>query len=167
MSPFFSGQSAHRPFPGGYAFKITAYLSVTVILLSTSSLAVLYAVRPSPPEPILAREDLRRPEPVIRVALLNGCGRSGLAFQFAGILRSRGYDVMNGQGDNADSFDFDVSVVVDRKGNRELAERVARDLGIALIIKQYATDPYVLEDIDIILGRDWNTLPMAKEVPRE
>ena len=73
---------------------------------------------------------------------------------------------MNGQGDNADSFDFDVSVVVDRKGNRELAERVARDLGIALVISQYAADPYVLEDIEIILGRDWDTLPMAKEVQR-
>ncbi len=163
---YFSGQSANRRFPEGKSFTITAYLSVAVILFSAGSLAVLYAVRPSPPEPMLISEGVRSPQPVIRVALLNGCGRSGLASQFAGILRSRGYDVMNGQGDNADSFDFDVSVVVDRRGNRELAERVARDLGIAHIINQYAMDPYVLEDIEIILGRDWDTLPMAKEVQR-
>lgn len=166
MSPFyFTGQSAPRRSPEGKSLTVTAYLSVAVILLSAGSLVVLYMVRPSPPEPVFVGE-VRDQNTVIRVALLNGCGRSGLASQFAGILRSHGYDVMNGQGDNADSFDFDVSVVVDRKGNRELAERAARDLGIRQVISQYATDPYVLEDIEIILGRDWNTLPMAKEVQR-
>jgi hypothetical protein len=75
--------------------------------------------------------------------------------------------VLNGQGENADSFDFDKSVVVERKGDRALARQVAEELGIKSVIVQHAADQYVLEDIEIIIGRDWDTLPLAKEVHPE
>ncbi len=103
----------------------------------------------------------------IRISVLNGCGREGLATMFVDIIRNLGYDVVNGQGDNADSFDFDRSVVLDRKSNRRRARKVARELGIDLVIDQYAANPYVIEDIVVILGRDWNTLSVVKEVQSE
>ena len=144
-------------------FMVSA-VSVLIIMLSIGSLSILYHVKP---QPAMSASEPERPEQTVRVVLLNGCGRAGLATQFAEILRSRGYDVMNGQGSNADSFDFDVSAVVDRKGNRALANRVADDLGIDLVIDQYGADSYVLEDCEIILGKDWDTLSMAKEVHAE
>ncbi len=143
---------------------VVSAVSVLIIMLSVGSIFILYRIKP--PSAIPSSETAR-PEQTVRVVLLNGCGRAGLATQFAEILRSRGYDVMNGQGGNADSFDFDVSVVVDRKGNRALTRRVADDLGIDLVIDQYGADPYVLEDCEIILGKDWDSLSMAKEVHAE
>ncbi len=100
----------------------------------------------------------------IRIAVLNGCGREGLATTFATKLRNLGYDVVTGQGGNADSFEFDSSVVVDRKGSKKKAQKVADDLGIREIIDQYSTNVYIIEDVVVILGRDWDTLNISGEV---
>ena len=142
-------------------------VSFVSILIITLSIFLIMVLNRSNPQPAVSDSDTSRPDQSVRVVLLNGCGRAGLATQFAKILRSRGYDVMNGQGGNADSFDFDVSVVVDRKGNRALAQQVADDLGIDTVIDQYGADAYVLEDCEIIIGKDWDTLSMAKEVHTE
>ena len=82
---------------------------------------------------------------------------------FARKLRNDGFDVVNGQGGNADSFDFDTSVVVDRKGERKNAEIVSQSLGIGIILEQRSDDPYLIEDVVVILGRDWSTLLKTKE----
>ena len=74
---------------------------------------------------------------------------------------------MNGQGGNADSFNFSRSVVLDRKGTMSRARKIADDIGIDLVIDQYAANPYVIEDVVVILGRDWNTLSVVKEVQSE
>ena len=113
--------------------KVSVYISLAVILLCIGSMVVLNRIKP--PEPATTVID-KRIESSVRLALLNGCGREGMAGHFTDILRSRGYDVVNGRGDNADSFDFDRSVVVDRKGIDGLAQLVAEDLGISLVIKQ-------------------------------
>ena len=139
--------------------------SLLTLFLAVGSLLFLPAHPPViDPAGMTKRPDTSRP---IRVALLNGCGREGLAAVFADRLRRRGYDVLNGQGVNADSFDFDRSVVVDRRGNRALANSVSDDLGISLTTIQIASDPYVLEDIVIILGRDWDRLAISGEDIRE
>ncbi|MFC1541174.1 LytR C-terminal domain-containing protein [Candidatus Latescibacterota bacterium] len=100
----------------------------------------------------------------IRIAVLNGCGREGLATLFAKSLRNSGFDVVNGLGGNADSFDFEFSVVLDRKGNREKTRAVADVLGIDGVIDQYSTNPYIVEDVVVILGRDWDSLKILKGV---
>ena len=101
---------------------------------------------------------------VVRIAVFNGCGRAGLAGMFAEKLRDEGFDVVNGMGENADSFDFDITLVVDRKGkDPRKAESVARALGIDDIIIQCSDDPYIIEDVAVILGRDWYTLLNNKE----
>jgi len=128
--------------------------------MSFVSIAVLMAVTDTAREPVIENIDTS-----IRVAVLNGCGRTGLAGMFAEKLRNEGFDVVNGMGGNADSFDFDVSVVVDRKsGAPKKAETVARVLGIGHVLLQRSDDPYLIEDVVVILGRDWHTLLTSKEV---
>jgi len=82
---------------------------------------------------------------------------------FSRKLCDMGFDVVNGLGENADSFDFDISVVVDRKGVKNKAVIVGQTLGINVILDQRSSDPYLIEDVTIILGRDWNTLLTPKE----
>ena len=140
-------------------FKITACISLTIIVISLISIIILYHSLRSTDIPVE-----RKNSTTIRIAVLNGCGREGLATMFSRNLRNLGYDVVNGQGGNADSFDFDFSVVLNRKGNRKNAEKVADDLGIKEIIDQYSANPYIIEDVVVILGRDWDTLKISKEV---
>jgi len=105
------------------------------------------------------------PDPTlsVRVSVLNGCGRPGLATIFTQKLRKEGFDVVNGVGGNADSFEFDVSVVVDRHGDRKKAEAVAQVLGIGEILDQRTENPYVIEDVVVVIGRDWDTLLFPRE----
>ena len=96
--------------------------------------------------------------PPVRVAVFNGCGRPGIAYAFVEKLRKDGMDVVNGWGGNADSFEFDRSVVVDRRGDLKKAERVSASLGIKEILAQRSESPYLLEDVMVVIGRDWDTL---------
>jgi len=83
---------------------------------------------------------------------------------FAETLRANGFDVVNGLGGNADSFDYDVSVVVTRKPNsRNKSVLVAESLGITRILEQYSDNQFIMEDVLVILGRDWDTLLTPKE----
>jgi len=94
----------------------------------------------------------------VRVSVLNGCGRPGVASPFVRKLRDGGFDVVNGMGGNADSFDYDMSLVIDRCGERAKAEMVARTLGIERILSQRSENPYLIEEIAVIIGRDWDRL---------
>ena len=107
------------------AFKITVSAAIVIIILSILSIVVLYEIKPVPRE-----SGEKSIDTSIRIAVLNGCGRKGLAALFTKKLRSKGFDVVNGLGGNADSFDFDVSVVVDRKGDYEKARTVGEAIGI-------------------------------------
>ena len=138
-------------------FKITAFISLTIIILSLVSIIIL--------SQSLETSDLTVEDEInsfIRIAVLNGCGRKGLALIFAQELRALGFDVVNGNGGNADSFDFDKSIVVDRKGNINKAETVAKVLGIQDVLDQYSANPYTIEDVVVILGRDWDTLKRSE-----
>jgi hypothetical protein len=140
-------------------FLISAAMSLAVIVISVCSILIA-ANEPasrsdSPRYRLSASSDST---PVVRVAVLNGCGSPGVAAAFVRSLRERGFDVVNGIGGNADSFDFPRSVVVDRRGNRAYADSVARCLGIRTVLSQRSGNPYLIEDIAVVLGRDWNTL---------
>ncbi|MCD6307584.1 MAG: LytR C-terminal domain-containing protein [Candidatus Latescibacteria bacterium] len=136
--------------------KIIVTISVFVTILSLASILVLDLSERDESQPEPATE---APDASVKVAVLNGCGRSGLAAMFAEKLRAEGFDVVNGFGENADSFDFDVSVVIDRKGgNHDKAESAAQALGIENVIEQRSDDVYIIEEVTVVLGRDWNTL---------
>ena len=138
--------------------KYFVFFSVIILFISAVSIAILFATKPSPIVP----PDHKTEIPV-RIAVLNGAGREGLAALCSRKLRNRGFDVVNGLGENADTFDFDISVIVDRKGNIGKAKYCAEKIGINEIIEQRVDNPYIIEDVAVVFGRDWNTLLLFKE----
>ena len=140
--------------------KIVVLVSSAVTVLSLLSIILLNSTISKPADSV--NDEFT--ESKVRIAVFNGCGRSGLAGMFAEILRDEGFDVVNGMGENADSFDFKETLVVDRKGkDPRKAASVAQALGIKDIIIQCSDDPYIIEDVAVILGRDWHTLLKHKE----
>ncbi|MBN2357137.1 LytR C-terminal domain-containing protein [candidate division KSB1 bacterium] len=96
-------------------------------------------------------------EPEMAVEVLNGCGTAGVANIFSEILKNKNYDVVNV--DNADSFDYEKSVVLDRgRQNRKKIERLSKILGISkdriLLIESQSCQC----DATLIIGSDYNEL---------
>lgn len=87
----------------------------------------------------------------IRVQVQNGCGVSGAGIKLASVLRrSGGFDVI--EIGNADAFDFERTVVVDRIGDGIAARAVAQALGGPPIVKQrQAGRPYA---VTVVVGYD-------------
>jgi hypothetical protein len=141
--------------------QLVIAVSIPVLVLSLGALFVLDRLEhPETKTPA----DVRAVENAVRIAVFNGCGRPGLAATFAVKLREMGYDVVNGLGENADTFDYPASAIVDRSGDTIVAQQVAQSLGIDIVLAQRANDPYLIEDVHVILGRDWNTLkPVLEE----
>ena len=108
---------------------------------------------------------VEEPEPVrqsykhMKVEVLNGCGVDGLARIVGRRLRDLGFDVMTLE--NADSFGFPESIVVDRIGKMSEADRVGDALGIANRIQQIIPDPFRIEGVTVIVGRDYRRLGLA------
>ena len=74
--------------------------------------------------------------------------------------RGLGLDVIH-EG-NADSFGFLQSIVIDRGGDPEKASQVAALLGIPNWIQQISDDTYRLEQVQIIVGRDYKSLKLLE-----
>ena len=91
------------------------------------------------------------PRERVRVEVLNAGGVAGLARDVRDLLRDDGFDVV--QFGNADSFDRDSTVVIDRVGNDDMAEGVANALGIRNVLSE--PDPNLFVDVTVLLGRDW------------
>ena len=97
----------------------------------------------------------------VRVEVLNGGGRQGMARTATDALRDRGFDVVFYG--NAQDFDGDSSVVLDRVGRADLAREVADALGIPRVLSQPDSNLYL--DVTVVLGEDW-TRDTAAEVAR-
>ena len=96
----------------------------------------------------------------IRVEVLNGSGRAGVAKEMTDFLRARGFDVVNFG--NAESQCFYETVVLDRSGDQSLAEQLAGAIGARQVLEQ--KNPYLALDVTLILGRDYRQLvPFAGE----
>jgi LytR cell envelope-related transcriptional attenuator len=102
----------------------------------------------------LARIGPRAPEGTrIRVQILNGTTRRGLAQQATRILRDLGYDVVEVGNGTA----RDTTVVIDRVGNLLWARMVADVLGDAGVESQLDSSRYL--DVTVILGASWRAPP--------
>ena len=95
-----------------------------------------------------------------RVAVLNGCGDPRVAARMTRKARGLGIDVIH-EG-NAPSFGFLESLVIDRTGNLERARGVAKAMGIPHSIQQISDDAYRLEEVTIIVGRDYKRLGLLE-----
>ena len=92
----------------------------------------------------------------VRVSVLNGCGVPQVAARMTRRARSLGLDVIH-EG-NADNFGFLQSIVIDRAGDPEKASQVAALLNIPNWIQQISDDTYRLEEVQIIIGKDYKSL---------
>jgi hypothetical protein len=104
---------------------------------------------PAPPAHALPEpgQDTR----AIRVEVLNGAGRAGLARAATDRLRGAGFDVV--YFGNAPAAD--ASVVLDRTGRPDHARAVADRLGIPRV--ETRPDATLMLDVTVVLGADWPT----------
>jgi hypothetical protein len=134
----------------------TIGLAVTVLLvaaLAGSAAMGFFQPRPAaevppPPEAVIDGDRLR-------VEVLNGAGVPGLARDVTRLLRQRNFDVVFYG--NAPGGARDTSVVIDRVGRIEDAQRVADALGIEVV--RSAPDTTLYLEATVVLGRDWMTEP--------
>ena len=110
--------------------------------------------------PSIVSEPVPVPRPTVRVRVevLNGGGRTGVAAAATESLRDAGFDVV--YYGNAASFDREASVVLDRVGKVDLARPVADLLGIRQVLSE--PDSNLFLDVTVVLGEDWPS-PTAVE----
>lgn len=102
-----------------------------------------------PPEAIPTRP--------VRVEILNGCGVSGLAGQFAQVLRDQGYDVRDTR--NAPHHNYEKSWIIDRSAIPGIGHRLAATLGIDSTHVTFEANPQLVDiDLSLILGKDHQSL---------
>src|SRR5262245_52662626 len=90
------------------------------------------------------------PKQPIRVELLNGSGRVGLAGALASYLRDGGFDVL--EVGNADRSDYRTTLVVSRTEAAEPGRIVTDYLGTRHVIQQIGSQELI--DVTVIVGRD-------------
>ena len=95
-------------------------------------------------------QTLSRPKQPIRIELLNGSGRAGLAGELASYLRDGGFDVL--EVSNADRSDYRATLVVNRTEATEPGRVVAEYLGTRHVIQQISSQEMI--DVTVIVGRD-------------
>jgi hypothetical protein len=83
--------------------------------------------------------------------LLNGCGTPGLASTTKAFLTEEGFDVASLG--NADSFNYQKTVIKYKKGNDKEAKAVA---GILKVAAQPTEDQSISEDVVVIIGKDYS-----------
>jgi hypothetical protein len=105
-----------------------------------------------------APQPMAVPDSRVRVQVLNGSSTPGLARLATDQLRDAGYDVVS-MG-NARS-PVKTSVVLDRAGKREIAEGVARALGITRIETRVDTALYL--EVTVVLGPDFKNKRRPEE----
>lgn len=95
----------------------------------------------------------------IRIQVLNGCGTEGVAEEVASCLRDAGFDIV-GTG-NADAFDYEHTLVIDRCGLMDKAVRVKKALRCEKVMVQRIAAP--TSDVVVVVGSDWTGLGLVRE----
>lgn len=87
----------------------------------------------------------------VRVEVLNAGGEPGMARLATEHLRDLGFDVV--YFGNAEAFDQDSTVVLDRSGKPEMARAVVAALEATTVRTEPDENLYL--DVTVLLGRDW------------
>jgi len=117
--------------------------SIGLLLLLIAAFAVSATLRVGP-------KPAGTPKHPIRIELLNGSGRAGLAGELASYLRDGGFDVL--EVSNADRSDYRNTLVVSRTESPQSGRIVAEYLGTRHLIQQVGTQEMI--DVTVIVGRD-------------
>jgi hypothetical protein len=118
-------------------------VALATLFVIVAALVVSTALRVGP-------QSAGRPKRPIRIELLNGSGRSGLAGELASYLRDGGFDVLVVS--NADRSDYRNTLVVNRSEWPEQGTVVADYLGTRHVIQQMRSQEMI--DVTVIVGRD-------------
>lgn len=124
-----------------------------LLLLATAGVVVIVLAGRADDVPVPVPHEAGVPR--IRVEVLNGAGRAGLAREATRRLRDHGFDVVFYG--NAADFSHDSSAVLARLGDTDAADAVAQALGIATVVDE--PDSTRILDVSVILGLDWEVAP--------
>ncbi len=96
-----------------------------------------------------------------QIDVQNATNESGIALKMTEYLRSKGFDVVE-MGNNKIK-DLENTTVIDRKGDRKAAERLAHTLGIPdkKIIQQINTSLYL--EATVVIGKDYKDIKPFNE----
>ena len=93
----------------------------------------------------------------LKVAILNGCGISGLGNQFSDLLNSK-YGLVIVRTENADNFDYEMTKVVIVNDSNPNIENLLTILGMTINNEnvEFNSSYNPQEDIQIIIGKDYS-----------
>ena len=129
---------------------------IVALVLLVAFLSYSFLTRHLIAPPVESNRSGAGPGEIIQLDVLNGCGAQRAATRFTSYLRARGFDVVEMH--NYKTFDVGESLVIDRRGNRTNAEKVAYALGINKrnVVQQLNQDYYV--DVSVVIGKDYSSL---------
>ena len=90
----------------------------------------------------------------VTLEILNGTTIDGLASRTANLFQSYGYDVINIA--NADHHSYNTTLVLDRKGRLDLAEKVAEIIQCDKVRTEISNLNQESPDVTLILGKDFD-----------
>ncbi len=105
-------------------------------------------------ETISSQEPFAEDELTVAIEVLNGTNVGGLARRAANVFQSFGYDIVAVA--NADNPDYQKTVVLDRKGRLEAAQRVADLIRCQRVYSRLEETGDMTIDVTIILGTDFD-----------
>jgi hypothetical protein len=105
-------------------------------------------------ETIASREPISEDELTVAIEVLNGTNVGGLARRAANVFQSYGYDIVTVA--NADNADYQRTVVLDRKGRLDVAQRVAELIRCQRVYSRFEETVDMSVDVTIILGTDFD-----------
>jgi anionic cell wall polymer biosynthesis LytR-Cps2A-Psr (LCP) family protein len=105
-------------------------------------------------ETISSQEPFSEDELTVAIEVLNGTSVAGLARRGANVFQSFGYEVVSVA--NADNSDYQKTVVLDRKGRLEVAQRVADLIRCRRVYSRLEETGDTTIDVTIILGTDFD-----------
>lgn len=88
----------------------------------------------------------------ISLEVLNGTAATGLARRTSDLMEGFGFDVI--RFGNADSDSIEHTLVIDRRGLIDVAERVAQVISAPRVVTEF--DPASDVDVTLVLGRDFD-----------
>ena len=105
-------------------------------------------------ESLASQAPLGHEELVVAVEVLNGTNVTALARRAANVFQSFGYEIV--VVGNADNQDYLKTVVLDRKGRLESAQRIAELIRCERVYTRMEEGADPMADVTVILGRDFD-----------
>ncbi|CAN5521416.1 hypothetical protein BH10BAC5_BH10BAC5_23040 [soil metagenome] len=136
---------------------LIAYLSYSLITNTSRSKNQIVKDITDTTKPTVTNQ----PNLMSQIDVQNATNEAGIALKMTEYLRSKGFDVVE-MGNNKIK-DLENTTVIDRKGDRKAAERLAKTIGIPdkKIIQQINTSLYL--EATVVIGKDFRDIKPFNE----